>query len=76
MVRHVHFHSFHTRLKCHGNNILKETGVTPCIMSDDNQHNIVPDLSEPFRCLWAGCAEAEREEEFPEAQRFVPHNSN
>jgi len=51
IVRHVHFHSFHTKLKSHGRYVAKETGLESCQL-DPRQANIIPDLSEPLVCLW------------------------
>jgi len=54
MVRHIHFHSFHTKIKCHGKNMLETNGLLPCKL-DAAQRNILPDLSQPFKCEWEGC---------------------
>jgi len=54
MVRHINFHSFHTKIKCHGLNMLTSHGLQPCLL-DPAQRNIVPDLSEAFQCDWLGC---------------------
>ncbi len=45
-------------------------GTAPCMLEED-QRNIVPDLGEPFRCLWEGCDKVG--EEWAEAQRFYWH---
>jgi hypothetical protein len=70
MVRHVHFHAYHTKIKFHGERVVRETGAPPCRL-DNAQRNLVPDLSEPFRCYWSGCVEEDKE--FPQAQRFYWH---
>ena len=57
MVRHIHFHGFHTKIKCHGSNMLARHQLAPCTL-DPAQRNIVPDLSEPPVCGWAGCSQA------------------
>jgi len=54
MVRHINFHSFHTKIKCHGQNMLECHGLQPCTL-DPAQRNVIPDLSDPFRCEWEGC---------------------
>ena len=54
MVRHINFHSHHTKIKCHGLNMLASHGLQPCVL-DPGQRNILPDLSEPFTCEWEGC---------------------
>ena len=54
MVRHINFHAFHTKSKCHGRNMLSTFNISPCKM-DPNERNILPDLSEPFQCEWQGC---------------------
>ena len=56
MVRHINFHAFHTKIKCHGRNMLSQHGLTACSL-DPGQRNIVPDQSEPWTCQWAGCEE-------------------
>ena len=53
-VRHINFHSFHTKIKCHGLNMLTSHGLQPCLL-DPAQRNIVPDLSELLQCDWLGC---------------------
>ena len=50
MVRHINFHAFHTKVKCHGKNMLTINEITPC-RQDSNQRNTLPDLKYPFRCL-------------------------
>ena len=54
MVRHINFHSFHTKIKCHGLNMLTKHGLAPCSL-DPGQRNIVPDITEPWLCQWEGC---------------------
>ena len=54
MVRHIHFHSFHTKIKCHGKNMLTSNDLAPCKL-DSAQRNILPDVSQPFLCEWEGC---------------------
>ena len=49
-VRHINFHSFHTKIKCHGLNMLTSHGLQPCLL-DPAQRNIVPDLSEAFQVV-------------------------
>ena len=49
-MRHINFHSFHTKIKCHGLNMLTSHGLQPCLL-DPAQRNIVPDLSEPFQVV-------------------------
>jgi len=73
MVRHIHFHSFHTKIKCHGLNMLRSHGLLPCTL-DPSQRNIVPDLSDPFKCGWVGCDMADRQWHQP--QHFYFHVCN
>ena len=73
MVRHIHFHSFHTKIKCHGLNMLKTHGLQPCSL-DPSQRNIVPDLSDPLKCGWVGCDMADNQWHQP--QQFYCHVSN
>ena len=58
MVRHINFHSFHTKIKCHGLNMIQKHSLAPCSL-DPGQRNIVPDLSEPWSCQWEGCDQSE-----------------
>jgi hypothetical protein len=68
MVRHVHFHAFHTKIKCHGEAVVRSADIR-CQL-DETQRNILPDLSEPLLCLWRNCDESDAgEKEFPEAVR-------
>ena len=48
MVRHINFHSFHTKIKCHGQNMLQVNQVLPCRL-DPDKRNVLPDLSGQFR---------------------------
>ena len=41
-------------MKCHGRNMLAINNMLPCKL-DPGQRNVLPDLSEPFRCEWAEC---------------------
>ena len=56
LVRHVHFHSYHTKLMCHGRNafLIDETNFykikTACSMP--RQKVTIP---EQFRCEWPDC---------------------
>ena len=54
MVKHINFHSFHTKIKCHGQNMLEENKVPTCRL-EPSQRNVLPDLSGQLRCEWAGC---------------------
>ena len=61
MIRHLNFHSFHTKIKCHGVNILEDTQVKPCQLPRD-QRNVLPQLPDcDFQCQWEGC---EKNDEF------------
>jgi len=73
MVRHIHFHTFHTKIKCHGMNMLKETGIRPCSL-DQSQKNIIPDLSESYLCEWEGCDQPNTD--WTQAQAFYWHVSS
>eukprot|EP00092_Neocalanus_flemingeri_P023352 GFUD01025318.1.p1 GENE.GFUD01025318.1~~GFUD01025318.1.p1 ORF type:complete len:625 (-),score=155.76 GFUD01025318.1:86-1960(-) len=70
MIRHIHFHSFHTKIKCHGKNMLVTNGLLPCKL-DSAQKNILPDLSDPFKCEWEGCEFGEEDWQMP--QNFYWH---
>jgi hypothetical protein len=58
IVRHVNFHTFHTKLKCHGASIWKETGIDACTIGT-HQRNVIPELNEPLQCQWEGCFSSE-----------------
>ena len=58
MVRHINFHSFHTKIKCHGLNMIQKHDLAPCSL-DPAQRNIVPDFSDPWTCQWEGCDQSE-----------------
>ena len=70
MVRHINFHSFHTKIKCHGQNMLEVNNQKPCKL-DPAQRNILPDLTGQLRCQWADCERAE--EDWDMAQNFYWH---
>ena len=70
MVRHINFHAFHTKVKCHGRNMLLINNMLPCKL-DSTQRNILPDLSEPFRCDWKDCHMADFQWDM--AQSFYWH---
>jgi len=70
IVRHVHFHTFHTKLKSHGRHVLTVTGINPCAL-DSGQRNVLPDLTDPFICFWQGCLESERS--FSQALHYYWH---
>ena len=73
MVRHINFHSFHTKIKCHGLNMLKSHGLKPCAL-DPSQRNIVPDLSDPLKCGWVGCDM--KDNQWHQPQHFYFHVCN
>ena len=54
IARHINFHTFHTKLKAHGKNVLAATEIEPCKL-DKKQRNFLPDLTEPFTCFWESC---------------------
>ena len=70
MVRHINFHAFHTKIKCHGQNMLEVNQLLPCKL-DPAQRNILPDLTGQLRCEWADCEQAE--EDWQMAQSFYWH---
>ena len=59
IVRHINFHTFHTKLKYHGSSIWKDTGIEPCNIGT-HQRNVIPELSEPLVCQWEGCTNSKR----------------
>ena len=48
IARHVNFHAFHTKIKYIGERVIKETGISPCLLEESNR-NIVPELKDPLR---------------------------
>ena len=70
MVRHINFHSFHTKIKCHGHNMLELNKVPPCRL-DSGQRNVLPDLAGKLKCEWAGCERGD--EDWQVAQNFYWH---
>ena len=52
IIRHLNFHSFHTKIKANANNILEETKINRCTLPR-NQRNVLPQLPEcDFQCQW------------------------
>ena len=43
---------------------------------DDQQRNLIPELTTPFLCAWQGCDEARAESEIVEATRYFRHVNN
>jgi len=69
-VRHIHFHSYHTKIKALGAEVVAQSNTEGCKL-DDAERNILPVLDTPFVCRWRGCP---REgESFPEAQKYYWH---
>lgn len=55
IIRHLNFHSFHTKIKSNASLILEETKINRCTLSR-NQRNVLPQLPEcDFLCQWDGC---------------------
>jgi len=72
MVRHINFHAFHTKIKCHGLNMLTHHGLAACSL-DPGQRNITPEVTDPWLCQWVGCEMAESG--FTQPRRFYLHVS-
>ena len=53
-IRHVYFHTFHTKIKSIGSIIIKKDKLNPCML-DSSSRNMIPDLPERFHCGWEGC---------------------
>ena len=71
MVRHLNFHSFHTKIKSVGAVILRETKGPSCQLSSE-ERNILPQLPAcDFECQWENCQK--REETFSEPVKFYWH---
>ena len=71
MVRHLNFHSFHTKIKSVGAVILRETKGPSCQLSSE-ERNILPQLPAcDFECQWENCQK--RDETFSEPVKFYWH---
>ena len=70
MVRHINFHAFHSKVKCHGRNMLELNNMLPCKL-DSGLRNKLPDMSEPFLCEWQDCHMVEHV--WDKAQDFYWH---
>ncbi|XP_023332121.1 histone H4 transcription factor [Eurytemora carolleeae] len=70
MVRHINYHSFHSKIKSHGLNLIKSQGLKGCLL-DPSQRNLFHDLAEPFKCVWGDCIE--RETDFDHPQEYYWH---
>uniref|UniRef100_T1JP29 C2H2-type domain-containing protein n=1 Tax=Strigamia maritima TaxID=126957 RepID=T1JP29_STRMM len=67
-LRHIYFHPFHVKLQCLGYNLLeRDTGSDVCGM-DHHGRNLIPELTEDFRCNWENCTEI-----FNNAELFYRH---
>ena len=70
IVRHLNFHSFHSKIKEVGSVILKETKVRPCQLAPD-ERNVLPQLPAcDFECQWDDCT---KKEAFLEPIKFYWH---
>ncbi|XP_023708960.1 histone H4 transcription factor [Cryptotermes secundus] len=67
IVRHVNFHSYHTKIKCIGSNILARSRLPACTFIQVGK-NLVPDLPDPFTCCWDDC-----ERTFNNSQMYFNH---
>ncbi|XP_033608702.1 histone H4 transcription factor-like isoform X2 [Cryptotermes secundus] len=67
ITRHVNFHSYHTKLKCIGSNILARSGLPICTLQVAGE-KVVPDLPHAFECCWQTC-----EETFSSPQLYFNH---
>ena len=66
-TRHVLFHGYHSKLKCNGAIEELNCNLTSCTLDAETQ-NLLPDLSQPFTCLWDSCRT-----EFQCADKFYRH---
>lgn len=53
LIRHVFFHSFHTRIKLEGFKKQQEMNLSLCTL-DNQSRNLIPE-NEPFLCEWKEC---------------------
>jgi len=65
MVRHINYHSFHTKLKCLGLNMIQSQGIRACTL-DSQERNLLHDFAESFKCKWSYCPEGEVDFEHPQ----------
>jgi len=70
MARHVNYHSFHTKLKSHGLNMIQREGLKGCTL-DIGQRNIFPDIGDNFKCEWADCED--KDANFTNPALFYQH---
>jgi predicted RNA-binding Zn-ribbon protein involved in translation (DUF1610 family) len=67
ITRHVNFHSYHTKVKCIGSNIMARSKLPICKF-DHSKRNMVPDLPNAFECRWGTC-----EQTFNNLQKYIDH---
>ncbi|KAJ4448928.1 hypothetical protein ANN_00320 [Periplaneta americana] len=67
IVRHVNFHSYHTKIKCIGSNMLARSKIPACTFDPDGR-NLAPELPDMFACCWADC-----ERVFNNSQMYFYH---
>lgn len=65
--RHILLHAFHTKIKCHGQNIQILRNIPNCTLSNSSR-NIIPELPEPLMCCWDACSV-----EFESPEYFYRH---
>ncbi|XP_023716446.1 histone H4 transcription factor [Cryptotermes secundus] len=66
-MRHVNFHSYQTKLKSIGSNILARSKLPVCTLHNTGR-NVVPDLSHAFQCCWNTC-----DQTFNSSQTYFNH---
>lgn len=52
--RHVGYHTYMTKLKTNGDQLLQKK-ILPACINDSRRRNCVPDSSEKYLCMWADC---------------------
>lgn len=52
---HAHFHTFHSKLKFIGEQMLKSHPNFPSCTQDLHSNNLVPEISEGLVCQWEHC---------------------
>ncbi|XP_037082739.1 histone H4 transcription factor-like [Pollicipes pollicipes] len=65
--RHILYHAFHRKVTAIARNVQRRNDMLPCQLASGELH-VMPELSDPFRCLWDGC-----DTEFDDPQAYYWH---
>lgn len=67
---HIFYHAFHTKVKCHGQNLLERQKTEQHCMLGKQTRNLIPDTPELFECQWKEC-----DSSFENPEAFYEHVS-